>query len=91
MTCHPASKSQLRFIPFAQIALIFCLIGLVLAGCANSTQAPGFTLPIKIMVDAQTLEQDVPAGSTVQKALETTGVILGQPGPGGPTWFYFHY
>jgi len=77
MTCHPVSKSQLRFFPFAQIALIFSLIGLILAGCANSTQTPGFTLPIKIMVDAQTLEQDVPAGSTVQKALETTGVNLG--------------
>ena len=77
MTCHPASKFHHRPNPWTLITLIFSLVGLLLTGCSISTQSPAFTLPIKVNVDGQTLEQDVPAGSTVQRALETAGVILG--------------
>jgi hypothetical protein len=77
MTCHPACKSHFWLHTWTLIALIFSLFGPLLAGCINSTQPPTSTLPIKVIVDAQILEQDVPAGSTVQRALETVGVVLG--------------
>lgn len=58
----------------ALISLMLCLA--FLAGCA-SPQAVQASVPVRILVDGKTIEQDVPLGATVQQALELAGISLG--------------
>jgi len=76
MTIPPESILKPRR-PWLWVVLSSLLTWAALAGCVNSTPAPSFTFPVQIQVDGQVLEENVPAGSNVQRALEAAGVTLG--------------
>ncbi len=77
MTFHRVSKPNSRTIFWLVLAWLVSLCLMLLAGCTNATQTQAFTIPIKIDVDSQLLEKNIPAGSTVQRAIESAGVTLG--------------
>lgn len=67
----PGNISQ-RNIAWILIVWLFSLVS-----CTSTTPTRAFTIPISIKIDNQVLELNVPAGSTVQRAIELAGVDLG--------------
>jgi len=55
--------------------LIWLLIVVLLSGCAQA-QATRELIQVQILADGQTLNQQLPAGSTVQQALDQAGLTL---------------
>lgn len=65
--------------PFSWLVITFLafLPFLLVAGCTANTPEQPYTIPVRIEIDQQIINQDIPAGSTVQRAIEMAGVSLG--------------
>ena len=57
-------------------SLVVLVLGWVLVSCTTATPTEGI-FPITIQVDGKQLSADIPAGSTVQLALDKAGITLG--------------
>lgn len=55
---------------------ILTAVLLLLTACASAPAAQA-SLTVRIQVDGNTLEQEIPAGSTVEQALQAAGITLG--------------
>lgn len=69
-----------KIAPFSTrlLACLFCLMGSVwLSACSTTATPSQGTLPVEIKIDGKAIRADLPAGSTVQLALDKSGVTLG--------------
>jgi len=82
------SKLRLYHSPLARSLWIlgFALFLLLLTGC-SSPQATQTLINISVIVDGETVELQVPAGSTVQKALGVAEIELGELDRASPSEF----
>ncbi len=65
----------MRPIPYRNAALIIITLALLLAACGRP-QATAGSIEIQIEIDGEPSDVAVPAGSTVQQALDNAGVML---------------
>lgn len=75
---HAINNSSIFANPL-RMAKILVLVAVIflLAGCQNTPPVVS-TLPCSIEVDGNTISVDVPAGNSVQQALEKAGIVINQ-------------